>query len=262
LPEEVRHGRSELTNEEYWSDVWRSSDLPPAVDPDSTPFFQYFCGFLKDSLNGWSGSLLEVGCASSRWLPYFAGLGFSVAGIDYSRLGCEQARRILEREHVEGDIYERDAFDANSDLVGRFDVVVSLGVVEHFQDTTEPVRAFARYLKPRGLMISTCPNMTGVLGLSQKILNRSVYDCHVPLTTGRLRQAHEMAGLTVANCTYIGSPDFHMLNLQGVKGAKDLAYRVLMRLSRIGWELPVRIKPGQMLSSAVGCAAYQNPLPS
>ena len=87
---------------------------------------------------------------------------------------------ILDREHIEGDIYERDAFDTNSDLLGRFDVVVSLGVVEHFRDTTEPVRAFARYLKPRGLMISTCPNMNGILGLSQKLLNRSVYDCHVP----------------------------------------------------------------------------------
>jgi hypothetical protein len=71
-----------------------------------------------------------------------------------------------------------------------------------------------------------------------------------------------MAGLIIAKCTYIASPDFHMLNLQGARGAKDLAYRVLMRLSRKGWELPVRIKPGKMLSSALGCAAYQNPLPS
>lgn len=91
--------------------------------------------------------MLEVGCGGSRWLPFFANHGFRVTGIDYSALGCEQARAILDREHISGDIYERDAFGANSDLVGGFDVVVSFGVVEHFRDTTEPVRAFARYLK-------------------------------------------------------------------------------------------------------------------
>jgi cyclopropane fatty-acyl-phospholipid synthase-like methyltransferase len=202
--------------------------------------------------------LLEVGCGCSRWLPFFANGGFSVAGIDYSTLGCEQARMILDREHTTGDIYERDAFDANSDLVGRFDVVVSFGVVEHFRDTTEPIRAFARYLKPRGLMISTCPNMTGILGFSQKLLNLSVYDGHVPLTTERMRGAHEMAGLTVTHCAYIGGPDFHMLNLHGVNGIKNVAHRVLMRLTRIGWRLPISVKPGRVLSTAVCCAAYQH----
>jgi SAM-dependent methyltransferase len=261
LSEELRQTGSDLTDVGYWSDIWKSSDLPAAIDPEATPSNRDFCGFLKGSLNGWSGSLLEVGCGCSRWLPFFANLGFRVAGIDYSALGCEQARMILKRDHIEGDIYERDAFDANVDLLGRFDVVVSLGVVEHFRDTAEPIRAFARYLKPRGLMISTCPNMTGVLGFSQKLLNRPVYDGHVPLTTARLRQAHELAGLTVANCTYIGGPDFHMLNLHGTNAVKDLAHRVLMRLSRIGWKLPLRIRPGQLLSSSVGCAAYSTPRP-
>jgi SAM-dependent methyltransferase len=202
--------------------------------------------------------LLEIGCGGSRWLPFFANHGFRVAGIDYSALGCEQARMILDREHTSGDIYERDAFGANPDLVGSFDVVVSFGVVEHFRDTTEPVRAFARYLKPRGLMISTCPNMTGMLGFSQKLLNRSVYDSHVPLTAERLRRAHEVAGLTVTYCGYVGGPDFHMLNSHGANGIKNFAHRVLMRLTRIGWQLPFSVKPGQVLSTAVCCAAYQH----
>jgi 2-polyprenyl-3-methyl-5-hydroxy-6-metoxy-1,4-benzoquinol methylase len=187
-----------------------------------------------------------------------ANLGFHVAGIDYSALGCEQARMILAREHTLGHIYERDAFEANSDLVGRFDVVVSFGVVEHFRDTTEPIRAFARYLKPQGLMISTCPNMSGLLGFSQKLLDRSVYNSHVPLATGSMRRAHEMVGFKVTQCTYIGSLDFHVLNLCGANGVKSFAHRVLKRLSRIGWKLPLRLKPGRVLSSAVCCAAYQH----
>lgn len=258
MSEELRHAHSELTGVEYWTEVWRSTELPPTIDPESSPLSRDFCGFLKDALNGWSGSLLEVGCGGSQWLPFFANLGFHVSGIDYSALGCEQARMILAREHTLGQIYERDAFDANSDLVGRFDVVVSFGVVEHFRDTTEPIRAFARYLKPRGLMISTCPNMNGILGFSQKLLDRAVYDSHVRLTTGSMRRAHEIVGFTVTHCIYTGSLDFHALNLCGANRVKNFAHRALMRLSRIGWKLPVRVKPGQVLSSAVCCAAYQH----
>jgi SAM-dependent methyltransferase len=257
LPEGDRSLGSQLTNAEYWSQVWGSSSNLPAPIDETDQVFREYCDFFKNVLDGQPGSLLEIGCGCSRWLPYFAKRGFRVSGIDYSPAGCEQARMLLERERCGGDIYEGDAFDPNPDLLGRFDVVVSMGVVEHFRETAEPVRAFSRYLKPGGLLISTCPNMAGLLGWSQKVLNRAVYDRHVPLTVEHLQKAHEMAGLTVTHCTYIGSLDFHVLNLLGANRPKQFAHRALMRLSRICWKLPLRVKRGLALSSAVGCAARQ-----
>ena len=247
---------SQLTNAEYWSKIWNSSDLPAPID-DQSPLYRGYADFLKKVLAGRSGSLLEIGCACSGWLPYLAKRGFGVSGIDYSPVGCQQARMMLDRERCGGDIYERDAFADNPDLVGRFDVVLSLGVVEHFSNTAEPIRAFSRYLKPQGMLISTCPNMTGLLGLSQKLLDRAIYELHVPLTAELLRDAHERVGLTVRHCNYIGSLDFHIINVRG-GGWRTVAHRVLMRLSRIGWKLPLHLEPGPIWSSAVGCAAYQN----
>jgi len=250
---------SELTNAEYWSQVWSELNLPPPINPTSSPFIRELCDFLRQALDGRSGSLMEIGCGSSRWLPYFSKLGFEVAGIDYSAEGCRQAQMILDRERINADILERDAFTPNPDLVAKFDVVVSLGVIEHFRDTEGTVRAFSRYLKPGGLLISTCPNMAGLLGLSQRLLNRPVYDRHVPLTAEHLRKAHESAGLTVKNCSYIGSLDFHVVNLHEVtRFDKRQAHRVLMRLSRIGWKLPIRLKRGRLFSSYVGCAAQRS----
>ena len=258
LPEGDRSLESQLTNAEYWSQVWSSSsNLPPAID-ETDQVFREYCDFFKNVLDGRSGSLLEIGCGCSRWLPYFAKLGFRVAGIDYSTVGCEQARMLLEREGYRGDIYEGDAFDPNPNLLGHFDVVISIGVVEHFRNTAEPVRAFSRYLKPGGLLISTCPNMAGLLGWSQKLLNRAVYDRHVPLTVKHLQEAHEMAGLTVTHRTYIGSLDFHVLDLLGANRLKQFAHRALMGLSRIGWKLPLRAKRGLALSSGLGCAARRS----
>jgi 2-polyprenyl-3-methyl-5-hydroxy-6-metoxy-1,4-benzoquinol methylase len=246
----------ELTDAEYWSDIWRNSSLPAAIDPRTDPTSGEFCGFIEQALKGRGGSLLEIGCGCSRWLPYFSTLGFRVAGIDYSAEGCRQAQMILDRERIAGDILECNAFAPNPGLVGKFDVVASLGVVEHFRDTEATVRAFSRYLKPQGLIISTCPNMAGLLGLAQRLLNRPVYDRHVPLTADDLRKAHENAGLTVRDCAYIGSLDFHVVNLhEAARFDKRQMHRVLMRLSRIGWKLPVRAKRGRLFSSFVACAA-------
>jgi len=248
---------SQLTNPEYWDQIWNGSDLPSAINGEADPVTSELCEFLRNALAGRSGLLLEIGCGCSRWLPYFSSLGFRVAGIDYSPTGCQQAKMILDREGLVGDIFEGDAFDANPRLLGRFDVVVSLGVVEHFQDTAETIRTFSRYLKPRGLMISTCPNMVGLLGLSQKVLNRPVYDRHIPLSAEDLHKAHRAAGLNVARCSYVGSLDFHMINLHGGESfSKTLAHHMLMRLSRVGWKLPLRVKRNQLLSSHVACAAY------
>lgn len=247
---------SRLTDPDYWSRSWSGPNLPANTDPNKDPKVRDLCRFLQEVLVGRSGQLLEIGCGGSRFLPYFSRLGFRVSGIDYSAIGCQQARMILDREGIPGDIYEGDAFDENPSLVGRYDVVVSFGVIEHFLDTAEAVRAFSRYLKPQGAMISTCPNLAGLLGLGQRILNRSVYDRHIALTAEALRKAHEAAGLTVTHCEYLGSLDFHALNLQGVERLdKELAYRVLTRLSRISWKLPFHVEPNRFLSSTIACAA-------
>jgi 2-polyprenyl-3-methyl-5-hydroxy-6-metoxy-1,4-benzoquinol methylase len=246
-----------LTDADYWSGQWRESALPAAIRPETAePLAREYCRFFTDVLPNRSGRFLEIGCGCSVWLPFFARLGFEIAGLDYSDVGCRQARMILEREGLSAQIYEQDAFSPSSGLLGRFDVVASFGVVEHFTDTGDAVRAFARYLKPGGLLISTCPNMAGLLGSGQKYLNRPVYKRHVSLTVEMLSAAHRAVGLHVIRCAYIGSLDFHVLNLNGAEsGGKRLAHRCLMRLSRIGWSLPFSIGRTRTFSSGIACAA-------
>lgn len=57
---------------------------------------------------------LEIGCARSRWLPYFAKeFGFEVSGIDYSEVGSQQATQILFNEGVQGNIVFADSLHQN-----------------------------------------------------------------------------------------------------------------------------------------------------
>lgn len=255
------------TSPVYWSDLWSRSDLPQAIDLTNTTYLnrkyhQVFAEMLDTLEPG--GALLEIGCACSVWLPHFANaFGFSVAGIDYSEEGCQKAREILAREAVSGEIHFADAFAPNAELEQRFDVVVSMGVVEHFTDTAHCMAAFTRFLKPGGLLITSVPNMAGWVGAAQKLVNRPVYDTHVPLDREMLKSAAQRAGLTVIHCEYVGSSDFHVCNLWGVPidtlggRLRQIFLKILMRASRAIWfaERFVPIHGGRRLAPAIVCAA-------
>jgi SAM-dependent methyltransferase len=147
--------------------------------------------------------LIEIGCGNSAWLPYFRKeFGFDVYGIDYSEEGCEQAEKILERENVEGTIYCADAFSPGEDLFSEFDVVCSFGVIEHFEDTAGALEAFSKYLRKGGLLVTTIPNMCGINGWMHKVMNRDLYDIHVPIDKRQLLTAVNEAGLDSLNSDY------------------------------------------------------------
>ncbi len=74
----------------YWSSTWEKSALPPAIDPYDRVrgnfvvrhFHSLFSELFSES-DTRGASLLEIGCARSVWLPYFAKqFGFKVSGID------------------------------------------------------------------------------------------------------------------------------------------------------------------------------------
>lgn len=176
---------------DYWDANWASQNVH-FVDPRDEGLSNVVNRRLHQVLsNVFSGThtrkqrLLEVGCANSSWLPYFAlHYGFSVTGLDYSPQGCEQERALLQIAGVQGEVVCADLYAPPQSLQGAFDVVFSLGVIEHFTDTAASVKALAAFLRPGGVLISVIPNMTGSVGLLQRLCDRAVYENHVPLCGG------------------------------------------------------------------------------
>jgi len=210
----------------YWDGLWANAVLPPAVNPRTAglnnyvnrKFHEYFTGAFS-SFDTKGKKLLEIGCARSAWLPYFAReFGFDVHGLDYSELGCQQARAVLANEGVEGEIVCADFFSAPPQLTGAFDVVVSFGVVEHFQNTSECLAAFARFLRPGGLLVTSIPNLTGLNGSLQKLFGRAVFDIHVPLNREALAEAHSRSGLDVTSCEYFLLLNLGVVNVERMRG--------------------------------------------
>jgi 2-polyprenyl-3-methyl-5-hydroxy-6-metoxy-1,4-benzoquinol methylase len=246
---------------EYWDKTWswitpvslidpKNDDLKNEVDLRLHRFFDRVL-----SASDISGKrLLEVGCARSVWLPYFARqYNLDVAGLDYSEEGCRQEEALLRDAGVNGLVVNGDLFSPPPSLLKAFDFVFSFGVVEHFQEPAKCVAALAEYLKPGGVLITIVPNMRGLVGALQRTLDRKVFDIHVPLDSGALASAHKQAGLSVISCEYLISTNFYVVNVANrrhslIYPGLRLIYGLLGRLSMTVWMLERLI--GELPSSS------------
>lgn len=260
----------DLAGKAHWDQMWAHEAFPPDIDPRSESvwahrdrlFHQAFARILAGHPRGMR--LMELGCARSAWLPYFAReFGYRVAGLDYSALGAQQTADRLREAGIDGEVRCADLFDAPADWLGAFDLVTWFGVAEHFHDTTAAVRAASKLLKPGGLIVTEIPNLAGVNGLLQRWLNRPVYDMHVPLTAGQLAAHHEAAGLRVVSSEYVVPTDFGVVDIDELPHGferrwKDWVLYVLRVFGGVVWWLDRRIgpfRPGRLTGGFVIVAA-------
>ena len=199
------------TTQSYWDDSWKLVEVPDPVDPSNDApenrlqralHVQYKRALGERCEPG--ARLIEIGCGGSRWLPYFRRtFGYEISGIDYSVAGLRLSQRILEKANLSGTLVQGDLFEPPDEMIERFDVVTSFGVIEHFDRTARAVEACARYLRPGGIMITEVPTMRGLYGLMYRLLWPSVYRVHVPQSAKSMAKAHAAAGLHVTHCSYV-----------------------------------------------------------
>jgi SAM-dependent methyltransferase/glycosyltransferase involved in cell wall biosynthesis len=108
--------------------------------------------------------LLEVGSAPGRYLAWFAReFGYEVAGIDYSPGGHEATLRNMELTGTRAEVILGDFF-AYPFAPTSFDVVLSTGFVEHFDDRRRVLSRMDELLRPGGWLLATWPNLRGLNG--------------------------------------------------------------------------------------------------
>ncbi|MFQ5667284.1 MAG: methyltransferase domain-containing protein [Candidatus Binatia bacterium] len=99
------------------------------------------------------GRVLEAGCGTGRWVVWLQRHGYRVSGMDLS----EEALRRLRQQVPGAPVAQSDLFAIPAaDAV--FDAVLSLGVVEHWEDGPQhALRELRRVLKPGGLLFLSVP---------------------------------------------------------------------------------------------------------
>jgi len=105
-----------------------------------------------------SKKVLDVGCGSGYLDFKVAKKGGKVLGIDYS----SEAIKIAKSQFVHPNL-EFKKMDVN-EITGKFDVIVSLGTLEHMDEPLSKLKLFKKHLNKDGQIIITSPNWTNPRG--------------------------------------------------------------------------------------------------
>jgi SAM-dependent methyltransferase len=164
-------GDGRLTEKAHWENRWERIKAPKEIRRDTkhavnSELIKIFDTYLPQQTGL---TALEIGGAPGQFLAYFTKqFGYLPHAIDYSTIGCEKMREAFGVVNLDVTIYHRDIFSDLSDLP-RFDIVFSMGFIEHFSDLDSIVGKHLELLKKQGILLLGVPNYRGI---SQVVLKR------------------------------------------------------------------------------------------
>jgi 2-polyprenyl-3-methyl-5-hydroxy-6-metoxy-1,4-benzoquinol methylase len=195
-----------LTDRQYWDQIWTGKN--PEAWANLAWTQRRYSWIVWDQMlrrrlrHGGGRRFLEVGCGSAKWLIYFHKVfGYSVTGCDYSDKAVEGARKSLVAAGVPGTVLKEDLFA----LTGKYDVICSYGLIEHFEDPRAVLAKFASMLAPGGTLLTMVPNLTGLSGTYHKVLKPETFTTHRAISEGELRGWCESLGLRNLDVGPLGS---------------------------------------------------------
>jgi 2-polyprenyl-3-methyl-5-hydroxy-6-metoxy-1,4-benzoquinol methylase len=124
--------------------------------------------------------VFEVGCAPGKYLLWCAIAGQAeVSGIEYAPKSYQQTVNLFRDMNVTADLRNEDFFETSFPSAS-FDMVYSLGLIEHFtgERLTKIVDKHVDLLKPGGTAVIIIPNYQTWYGTIFKKLDRATYDTH------------------------------------------------------------------------------------
>lgn len=173
-----------LTEQEFWENYWKNLRLPCVVDSNfsfdrclSKVLLERLAEFPSRKKGGDKSTVLEIGAAPGKWLSIFPQDSFAVAGIEYSQQGMEALRKNMELLGIQPlELMHGDFFEIEPRPI--FDIVMSLGFVEHFDDPVAVLKRHIDWLRPGGALVIGVPNFTGLHGFAQRLLDISILKAH------------------------------------------------------------------------------------
>ena len=170
---------NELTEQQHWDDYWDSIELPAIIEKSNNNLLlneelKVFDKYLpKKKL-----SVLEIGGAPGQYLAYLhKQFGYDVHCLDYSPIGCRKTEENFKLLNIPIKVYQRDIFSDQPDMP-LFDIVFSMGLIEHFEDVPDILKRHLDLLKPGGILMLGLPNFRGINNIFLKRLAPELLSQH------------------------------------------------------------------------------------
>jgi SAM-dependent methyltransferase len=192
----------------FWEDEYLAAAELPARPDQGMAFERVLARELARRAPVARGeTVLEVGCAPGKWLLYYAErFGARVEGVEYGDKGVAATRANLAAAGVPGEIHHADFFDFPA---RPYDLVLSLGFIEHFDDLGAAFARHVDFVAPGGRLAIGVPNYRGLNRVVQRFsdpdhLALHNLDAMEPALYARLAAEY---GLVVDSIAHVGGFD-------------------------------------------------------
>lgn len=228
---------NELTDRQFWSNYWESkTGLAVAVGANYLfhkqlqqivgdkqvktalelgGFPGYYSIFLKKYLN-----------VKATLMDYFVHRGILKSVIEKNGLSE------TDIEVIEADLFTYKGTE-------RFDLVLSCGLIEHFEDTKDIIYRHVQFLNPGGTLFITLPNFTGVNGWVQQNFDPQNYSKHniKTMNPAFLASVARDLGLQNVSVSYFGGFSIWLEN----KKEKSFLTRALLKTLWLAGKVPTKL---------------------
>ncbi|MBN2101784.1 MAG: class I SAM-dependent methyltransferase [Candidatus Aenigmarchaeota archaeon] len=144
----------EKTDDIYWDEYWKKCTIPSIAND--------FLSKKLEKLIPENSDIIEIGGSIGSYLAYLnKEKKCKVSCLDFSKKGCELTQNNFNKLGIDGKIYNKD-FLGNLSGLPKFDVVYSLGFIEHFTNYNKIIERHKLLCKNNGLIIVGCPNFNGI----------------------------------------------------------------------------------------------------
>jgi len=224
----------EITEKEFWENYWGNIELPKVIDmgfKNDRVVANSMLNNLPKSEN-YSLNALEIGCAPGRWMEFvYRKLNYRIDGFEYLETASKKTSENLllcnvPQKHFKVVTEDFLVVEPNE----KYDLVMSFGFIEHFDNYKEIFEKHLKYTKKDGYTVVGMPNFRGlnyyVQLLIDKISGSKMIENHNidMMDKNKMLQMIKETGQELIYIDYIGGFEFALFNMNDIKNP-------LMRIS-------------------------------
>lgn len=193
-----------LTDRAFWVNYWESKKGLAVHLPSNYLFHAQLADVIRK--NGVK-TAIELG----GFPGYYAVFLKKYFKLDVTLLDYFVHPPVVKELLEKNDLAEKDIHIIETDLFNytpeqQYDLVLSCGLIEHFNDTADIINRHIAFVKPGGTLFITLPNFKAINGWFQKNFDKENYDKHNinSMDPSLLKSICEQAGLKDVQSGYFG----------------------------------------------------------
>lgn len=193
--------KNNITDKHYWEEYWANyqyGNMPIKV------VFEKFMPLLNRGK-----SFIEIGGFPGMLAAFFYNRGIKDVTVLDFHMNTDIVRKFefinqLPQNTIQ--CIQADFFNFSSEKT--YDIVFSLGFIEHFQDTKDVIQRHVNLLSPDGQLLILIPNFLGLNGKVQKWFDKENLDAHnlQSMEIPYLQNILQQTDLKDIQIDYLGKP--------------------------------------------------------